>query len=251
MKDLISFLYYFSIIFSILMGIDCIRRKDNALFWLLAIFLFHPIGSIIYFFTVKPFTIKFPFLSPHLNPILPIREDTPEERQFKEQVSNIGGPFQYEQLGLYYFKKGYLNKAEKNLRLSLERNPEALSAQYGLAKTLFRNENLPEAIELLESVLKKDPKFDYGYALFGLADCYRMNGDNEKALELYEKVSKTYSFFRANVQYAELLEENNRLEEARNIMRSVVDSSKTIPDYKREQEIKWIEAAERFLKKHP
>ena len=45
----------------------------------------------------------------------------------------------------------------------------------------------------MEGLVAIDKKFDYGNAVFGLAECYRLAGMEDKALETYEIVINTYS----------------------------------------------------------
>ena len=45
------------------------------------------------------------------------------------------------------------------------------------------DQNIP-----LEELVKIDKKYDYGQAIFGLAESYRLSGQDDKALEAYEAV---------------------------------------------------------------
>ena len=55
--------------------------------------------------------------------------------------------------------------------------------------------NYSEAAEALGELVKIDKKYDYGNAIFGQAECYRLGGLEDKALKTYEGSYQILSFF--------------------------------------------------------
>ncbi len=95
-----------------------------------------------------------------------------------------------------------------------------------------------------------DKKYDYGNAIFGLAECYRLAGMEDKALEAYKEVINSFAFFKAYYHYARLLDKRGQKEEAIDHMKSIIGSSKDLPEYKLEKERYWIDEAYKFLRKN-
>ena len=111
-------------------------------------------------------------------------------------------------------------------------------------------ENYSEAAEALEELVKMDKKYDYGNAIFGLAESYRLAGFEDKALKTYKEVINSFHFFKAHYHYANLLDQKGEKDEAISQMKSIVGSSKDLPDYKLEKERYWIDEAYKFLRKN-
>ena len=137
-----------------------------------------------------------------------------------------------------------------NLEEAIQRDPEMLEARYGLAKCLHGLERYDEASTVLEKLTSLDKKYDYGNAIFGLAECYRLGGNDEKALATYREVINSFHFFKAYYHYARLLDKNGKKQEAIDNMKSIVGSAKDLPDYKLEKERFWIDKAYQYLKKN-
>lgn len=241
-------LTYVGILFTIWMGIDCIQSKrENTLLWIFIIFLLHPVGGLIYFFKFKQGVS----LSARMNsnPFNSVKK-TDELRTLKQQLSTVGGFYQHQEIGLYYLKHGYPELAQKHLAEAVEKNPTSLNSKYGLAKSLFAVRKFKEASLIMEEIVKEDEHFDYGQALFGLAECYRMGKDEDKATNLYAKLDESSASFQASVYYAEILDKKGRGDEALTVMKSIVERSKKLPEYKYEKESSWIKKAEGFISGH-
>jgi tetratricopeptide (TPR) repeat protein len=110
--------------------------------------------------------------------------------------------------------------------------------------------NYEEAAVALEELTAIDKKYDYGNAIFGLAESYRLAGNEEKALEKYGEVINSFHFFKAYYHYANLLDKSGKKQEAIDYMKNIIGSSKDLPNYKLEKERFWIDEAYKFLRKN-
>ena len=133
---------------------------------------------------------------------------------------------------------------------AIKRDPEMLEARYGLAKCLHGLGNYEEAAIALEKLTSIEKKYDYGNAIFGLAESYRLAGNEDKDLEVYGEVINSFHFFKAYYHFAQLLDKKGKKQEAIDYMKSIVGSSKDLPDYKLEKERFWIDEAYKFLRKN-
>jgi tetratricopeptide (TPR) repeat protein len=212
-----------------------------------------PVGAVAYYFTVKSKasnrsspsilqTVK------HKNN--PKEIETNETLQLKEMIEKFHKAYHYEKLGQAYIEQKQYLLAIPQFKEAIKRDDELNEARYGLGKAFHAMENYSEAAEALEELVKMDKKYDYGNAIFGLAECYRLAGLEDKALKTYKEVINSFHFFKALYHYANLLDQKGEKGEAINQMKSIIGSSKDLPDYKLEKERYWIDEAYKFLRKN-
>ena len=240
--------------FLLWMCIDCINRKEHFIWIIVIIFLF-PVGPFAYFIAVKKRAGRKP--GPALQPInlfgtgRPAREiETDETLQLKELITKYHKAYHYEKLGQIYLEQKKYDAAVSQFEEAIKKDPESTEARYGLAKSLHGMGQPTEAAKILEELVKIDKKYDYGNAIFGLAECYRLSDQEDKALETYEAVINSFHFFKAYYHYARLLDKKGQKKEAIDYMKSIIGSSKDLPDYKLEKERHWIEEAYKYLRKN-
>ncbi len=233
--------------FMVWMCLDCIQRREHFI-WIIIMIILFPVGAVAYFFMVKNRAGegKTGFS------ITPIRKEveTEETLQLKELIGKHHKAYHYEKLGQVYIEQKKFEQAIPEFEEAIQRDPEMLEARYGLAQSLHGMGNYAEAAVALEKLTAIDKKYDYGNAIFGLAESYRLSGNEEKALETYREVIKSFHFFKAYYHYARLLDKRGKKQEAIDQMKSIVGSSKDLPDYKLEKERFWIDEAYKFLRKN-
>ncbi len=241
MSDKISIFFTAGVIFQIWMFIDCLKRKENFL-WLMTILFFGPIGATFYLFFVK--------LSNKNEPDETNIKDTEEVENLKTLIGLHSKAYHYCELGDIYRKRGKLLQAKECYEKAVEKDKDMLTAKYGLSKCLHGLGKYLEAAYVLEDLVANDRKYDYGNALFGLAESYRMAGEENKAIKVYEDLFKAYSSFRGYYEYAMLLVKKGRLEDAIKSMRTLINNAGSLPDYKYKQEKVWIDKAHKFLARY-
>ena len=235
------------------MCMDCIQRREHFV-WIIIIILLPPIGAVAYFFAIKNRVSTGAASSG--GTIIPFgksekREvETEETLQLKELIGKYQKAYHYEKLGQAYVEQKNYESAIANFEEAIQRDSEMLEARYGLAKCLHGLKRYEEAATVLEKLTTMDKKYDYGNAIFGLAECYRLGGNDEKALATYGEVINSFHFFKAYYHYARLLDKNGKKNEAIDYMKSIVGSSKDLPDYKLEKERFWIDEAYKYLRKN-
>ncbi len=240
------------IVFMVWMCFDCIQRREHFV-WIVIMIVLFPVGAVAYFFLVKSKEggTSAPASKPTLFSSAPPKEvETEDTLQLKDLIKKFGKPYHYEKLGQLYLDKKQYALAEPMFSEALKKDPEMDDARYGLGKSLHGMGRYEEAAEALEELIKINKKYDYGNAIFGLAECYRLAGLEDKALEAYEQVINSFHFFKAYYHYARLLDSRGNKEEAIDHMKSLIGSSKSLPDYKLEKERHWIEEAYKYLRKN-
>ena len=241
-----------ALVFMVWMCIDCMQRKEHFV-WIIIMVVLFPVGAVAYYFTVKSKAGNTPGPS-ILNTVKlknkPGELETDETLQLKEMIGKFHKAYHYERLGQTYLDKKQYDLAIPQFKEAIKRDNESNEARYGLGKALHAMGNYSEAAEALGELVKIDKKYDYGNAIFGQAECYRLGGLEDKALKTYEEVIKSFHFFKAVYHYANLLDQKGEKDKAISQMKSLVGSSKDLPDYKLEKERFWIDEAYKFLKKN-
>jgi len=219
------------------MCMDCFNRKEHFI-WIIIIVFLIPVGPFAYFFAVKNRSSGGPTLQPiKLFGGGPTREiETDETLQLKELITKFHKAYHYEKLGQIYLEQKKYEAAVSQFEKAIKKDPELNEARYGLGKALHGMGEPAEAAKVLEELTKIDKKYDYGNAIFGLAECYRLSDQEDKALETYEAVINSFHFFKAYYHYARLLDKKGKKKEAIDYMKSIIGSSKDLPEYKLEKE---------------
>ncbi len=233
------------------MCIDCIQRKEHFI-WIVIMVVLFPVGAIIYYFAVKNKSKSkgganiFPLPSPK-----PQKEiESEETMHLKDLINKHHKAFHYEKLGAVYLDQKRYDLAITQFQEAVNKDPEMKEARYGLGKSLHGAGEFTKAAEVLEELIKIDKKYDYGNAIFGLAECYRLAGMEQKAMETYKTVIDSFAFFKAYYHYGRLLDKIGQKQEAIAQMKSLIGSSQDLPEYKLEKERYWIEEAYKFLRKN-
>jgi len=246
---MMDFVVTAALVFMVWMCFDCIQRREHFV-WIVIMVVLFPIGAVAYYFMVKakagPVTKRPSLFTPSPPKVL----ETEETLQLKDLINKFHKPYHYEKLGQLYLDQKNYTLAAPQFKEAIQRDPESNEARYGLAKSYYGMGKFLEAAEVLEGLVKIDKKFDYGNALFGLAECYRLAGAEDKALETYKAVINSFHFFKAYYHYARLLDHRGEKQEAIDYMKSIIGSSKNLPEYKLEKERHWIEEAYKYLKKN-
>jgi hypothetical protein len=234
--------------FMVWMCLDCIQRREHFV-WIIIMIILFPIGAFAYFFVVKN---RIGINKSDSASKTPLHKEieTEETLQLKEMIGKHHKAYHYEKLGQAYIEQRRFEKAIPQFEEAIQRDAEMLEAHYGLAKSFHGLGKYEEAALALETLTNIDKKYDYGNAIFGLAESYRLAGKEEKALETYREVIDSFHFFKAYYHYAQLLDKKGKKQEAIDYMKSIVGSSKDLPDYKLEKERFWIDEAYKFLRKN-
>jgi hypothetical protein len=113
----------------------------------------------------------------------------------------------------------------------------------------LRKKNPAGARPLLETAVKEEPKHEYGYTMMALAETYMALGENDAAIQVWERVLQNYSYARARVQLAELLISKNQLQGAREQLDEVIDTDAHAPAFDRKRNRVWLRRARKLRSK--
>ncbi len=132
----------------------------------------------------------------------------------------------------------------QSLKGLYEHDPDLM---LGLAKAQFAAGLPADARATLDELIARNPAFKSpdGHLLY--AQALQSEGNLARALDEYKVLSGYYPGAEATVRYAELLRAQQQVDEARRVLRDLLDNAKLAPaHYRRTQEI-WLTKAEREL----
>ncbi|WP_013627259.1 tetratricopeptide repeat protein [Rubinisphaera brasiliensis] len=154
---LYSVLSYAYLGFLVWMLIDCYRREPDRGIWMLVMFLLQPLGVIAYFFAR--------FLprghAPGMNK-LKSKFQTGDVKRLQIAAAQIGNAYHWIQYADRLSELSRWSQAEDAYRKALDREPDNLQAQWGLAQCLDKQQRYAESLELTESILAQDASYKFG-----------------------------------------------------------------------------------------
>lgn len=249
MSSITAILLLAMYVFQFWMLVDAIRRQEWiwAIFIGLALFVWQSWGlsAILYYFLVYRQYASGPSLSGFE---LPGTFDRRRIRELEAKIHHLDNAQHHLQLADIYFQQGKLDKAETSYRAALERDGQDPDIRAHLGQCLLRQGKAQEALQLLESVAKHDPKHDYGHTIMALAETHMKLGSMDSAIQLWERVLQNHSYPRARVQLAELLVQRDEIEKARHILEETLADEEHSPDFQKRKDRVWISRAKGLLR---
>lgn len=229
-------------VFQIWMLIDAIRQREW--FWALWIFFGWGLGAMWYYFYVYRASS-----SGARGFELPGAQNRKRIKELQAQIHHLDKAHHHSQLGDIYFQQGKLDKAEACYRAAMERDSQDIDTRSHLGQCLLRQKRPGEARPLLESVVRQDPRHDYGYSLMALAETLTAMGETDAAICTWLRVTADHSYPRAKVQLAELYAAQGKSDLARNEIQEVIVESIHAPGFQRRRDRVWVRRANRLRRK--
>jgi hypothetical protein len=117
----------------------------------------------------------------------------------------------------------------------------------GLARAQFGSGAAAEARSTLDTLIARNPDFRSpdGHLLYARA--LEAEGNRDKALEEYAAVAKYFAGAEAPLRYAQLLRASGRTEDARRVLKELLDHARLAPRHYRKMQQEWLAGAEREL----
>jgi hypothetical protein len=224
----VPILYYLQSAFTIWMLVDCVRRRADAYWYLIA---FVPFGPIVYFLAVKSDdydTRKLRRLFVRPPSIDALRYALRETPSFANRM----------RLAEALRMAGEAKEAAALFEQSLRSDPKDRPALHGLALCRLDLDDVEGAIDTLTTLIDLDISFsDYGAAL-DLADALERAKRPEEAVELLEVVSRRSTALAHRVALARVLVELTRVDEAQTILERGLEETRHAPAYIRRRDRK-------------
>ncbi len=146
------------------------------------------------------------------------------------------------------FERGQFDAAievyEAGLRGVFEHDPTLL---LGLAQAYFAKQEFATARVTLERLTEHNPEFKSSDAQLLYARTLESLDDLEGAESVYARVAPGYPGAEARLRYGLLLKRRGKLEEARGILKDLLDGARLGPAHYRKAQSEWLERARREM----
>lgn len=227
--------------FTIWMIADCVR-SGRDFYWIWIMLLFWGIGALVYFFAYYVDGSKV------FRGVIRRYNLKQQARELEGRVHNIDNAYHRTKLGDAYRDLKRLDKAAESYRAALKHDPKALDACAHLACVLVEQGKFEEAKPLLLEALEENPHYEYGDLLLHAAHCAIGLNDMETAHTCYGEITKKYTYPRARIEYAELLNRTGDHDEAVALLKRVVADGLHAPRYQARAERRNLRRARALLR---
>ena len=226
------------------MLIDAIRQKEWI--WVLFILAFPGFGSLLYFFYIYRGSG-----SAMRGFELPGTHSRKRIKELQAQIHHLDKPHHHLELGDIYFQQGKLDQAEACYRAAMERDAADPDIRAHLGQCLLRQKKAAEALPLLATVVRVNPKHDYGHTLMALAEAMKSLGQSDQAISVLQQVTENHSYPRARVQLAELYIGAGLPDLAREQLQEVISDAPHTPAFQRRRDRIWFHRAKKLMSQLP
>lgn len=222
--------------------IDFFRRRPDWYWFFVIVFLFPPVGPIVYLLVVALPTGSVE------GAVAMTLADRRRKRELEHRVRQTPLPGLLAELGELEFKDKKYEAAIAHLGAAIEKGIDHLEARFYLGLAFEKTGRSREAVEHLVKVVRTDAKFRYGEALLALGRCLVAEDQARDAEAAFRQVLQTHTYAEARVRLAELLEKKGQAAEAQKLYEAVVSDSVGQPRYVRRREGPFVRRAKIRLK---
>jgi hypothetical protein len=239
-----SLLFPWGILLQAFAIVHFIRRRPDT-YWLYIILFLGPIGAIVYLFAEA--APDFGLLRQSFK-VFPRRKRI---RELESAVLDNPSAGNYEELADLYMEDGNFQRARDCYNKSISARTDSPDPFYRRGVCEIELGDFPAALQDLERVVGKDPRYDFQRAAGLLAHAYANTGQSEKAEALFQDVTRTSTLSETYYNYALLLASQQRFAEAREWAKRILAKKPTMPGYLKRRERPWFRKANGLLKKLP
>ncbi len=244
MGALIQFVLSWGLLLQVLAVVHFIRRRPDG-FWLWIIIFGGGFGAIVYL-AIEAL--------PDLGLLRQSFKVFPRRRRIRELESAIldnPSAGNYEELADLYMEEGKFGRARDCYNHAISSRTDSPDPFYRRGVCEIELADFPAALQDLERVVGKDPKYDFQRAAGLLAHAYANTSQPEKADALFRQVTITSTLSETYYNYALFLASQQRMQEARHWARQILAKRPTMPGYLRRRERPWFRKANALLKTLP
>jgi len=236
-------IYPYGLVFQALAILHFARRRPET-YWIWIIIMGGGVGALIY---IAVEVIPDVGLLRGTFQVFPRRKRIKQLEAIILDNPSIGN---YEELGDLLLDDGQFAPARDCFDKVLAKN-ESLDASYRRALCEIALNDWPAAAADLESVVARDPKYDYQRAAGLRAQALVKIGHRAKAEALFASITETSTLSETQYNYACFLAEQGRNADAREWADRILRKKATMPDYIRRTERPWFRRAKALLKRLP
>jgi hypothetical protein len=239
---MLGLFFQYGIILQALAIVHFVRRRPDT-FWLWIILIGGGLGALVYIVVE---------VIPDAGLLRGTFQRFPRRKRIKElQIAIIDNPSigNFEELGDLYLDEGKYAQARECLDKVLVKSPLSPDPFYRRALAELELNDSKAAVADLEEVYKLDPRYDYQRAAGLLAHALGKIGERDRAAALFEDVLQTSTLSEIQYNYAALLADMGRTDDAREWAQRILAKKPTMPAYVRRRERPWFRRSTALIKR--
>ena len=217
-----------------------IRRRPDT-YWLFIILIGGWLGALIY---IAVEVIPDAGLLSTSFQVFPRRRRI---RELERAILDNPSAGNYEELGLLYLDDGDFARARAAYDKAISSRTDHADPFYRRGIAEVQLGDFAAAVPDLERAVSSDPNYDFHRAKGLLAHAYAHTGQPEKGEALFQQATKISTISETYYNYAQFLQSQGRVEEARQWAQKILDKRPTMPGYLRRRERPWFRKAQVLL----
>jgi hypothetical protein len=240
----ISLLFPWGIILQVLAVVHFIRRRPDGI-WLWVIVFLGPVGALVYIFM-------------EVLPDVTLLRQSFEGYGRRKRIALLEALVlqnpaagNYEELADLYLDERKYARARACYDKAITPRSEDIDPVYRRGIAEVHLGDFAAAVQDLEPVVARDPKYDLHRAIALLAHAYANVGQPDRAEALFRQATDASTLSETYVNYATFLIAQNRPGEAREWAERVLAKKPAMPRYLQRRERPWFRKARGLLKKLP
>jgi hypothetical protein len=240
MGSLLFFLHGWGFVLQAVAIVHFIRRRPDT-YWIFVILFLGWIGALVYIVAE---------VIPDAQLLRGSFQAFPRRRRIHElerAIRDNPSAGNYEELGLLYLDDGDFARARACYDRSIAQRTDSVDPFYRRGVAEVELGDFAAAVPDLERTVQSDPSYDFHRAIGLLAHAYAKSGQTEKAGRLFEQATKISTSSETYYNYALFLQQQKRIDEARQWAQKILDKRATMPGYQRRRERGWFRKAYALL----
>jgi len=168
-------------------------------------------------------------------------------RELERAIFDNPSAGNYEELGLLYLDEGDFAKARGCYDRSISQRSDSVDPFYRRGVAEVELGDFAAAVPDLERAIIADPNYDFNRGIGLLAHAYAQTGQTDKAAKFFAEATKISTSSETYYNYAQFLQAQGRVDEARQWVQKILDKRATMPGYQRRRERTWFRRAYAML----
>jgi len=213
-----------------------IRRRPDT-YWLFVIIFLGWIGALVYIVAE---------VIPDAQLLRGSFQTFPRRRRIHElerAIRDNPSAGNYEELGLLYLDDGDFARARACYDRSIAQRTDSVDPFYRRGVAEIELGDFHAAVPDLERAIGADTNYDFHRGIGLLAHAYAETGQTEKAAKMFEQATKISTSSETYYNYAQFLQSQGRIDEARQWVQKILDKRATMPGYQKRRERVWFRKA--------
>jgi hypothetical protein len=236
------------VVIDIVLIVHCIRTGRNFL-WVWVLLALPAVGSIAYLVVeIIPGLIKSQGARRAARGVSRALDPGQDLRRYQDEARMTGDVASRQRYADELLRQNQPAEAIEVYKQALtglyEHDPNVM---LGLARAQFTHRAFGDARATLDALIAHNPDFKSpdGHLLYARA--LEGEGNQARALEEYAAVAGYYAGAEAKLRYAQILRSIGRTEDARRVLKEILEHARVAPRHYRQMQRQWLSDAEREL----